>query len=121
MTNMPVPQEQFERDRARLNDLLGTAYTQGQLDLADYRELQDELFSAGSRTELARIGERLPAQYRYGEPAGASNDVSLAPGQVNDPSIRPDGTPAVRASLWFGIGAGVALMVIVVLLVLVLL
>lgn len=121
MTNMPVPGEQFERDRSRLNDLLGAAYTSGELDLADYRELQDELFTAGSRAELARIGERLPAQYRFSDPAGASNDVTLAPGQVNDPSIRPGSTPAARASSWFGIGAAVVLVAVVVLLLLALL
>lgn len=121
MTNMPVPGEQFEHDRSRLNDLLGAAYTGGHLDLVDYRELQDELFAADSRAELARIGERLPAQYRFGDPAGASNDVALAPGQVNDPAIRPGGAPAAGVSLWFGIGAGAAVVALVVLVVLALL
>ncbi|WP_316668984.1 DUF1707 domain-containing protein [uncultured Propionibacterium sp.] len=121
MTNSPVPKEQFEQDRARLNELLGRAYADGRLDLVDYHELQDQLFSADDRAELARVSGRLPVQYRFGDPAGAVNDVALAPGQVNDPSAGPGGTSVARASLGLGLGIGAAVLAVVVLLLMILL
>lgn len=121
MTNSPVPRGQLESDRSRLNDLLGRAYAGGQLDLADYHALQDELFSAGTRAELARVGERLPAQYRFGDPAGAANGVDLAPGQINEPAARPGSASLARVSLGVALGLCAAVLAVVVLLLTVLL
>lgn len=115
MTTSPMPQEPLETDRARLNELLGRAYEDGQLDLVDYRGLQDELYGASTRGDLARVSGRLPARYRFGDPAGAVNETALEPGQVNDPARPEDRSRAVPAPLLLGIGIGAAVLLLTVL------
>ena len=105
-----------EADRDELTGRLNLAYTAGDLDFDHYRELMDGVYQASHRGELVPVAQELPARYRSTAPQGATADVPLAPGEVNQPQLSGRPAPGRLLAIVAG-GVGLVLVIAVVLLV----
>jgi hypothetical protein len=105
-----------EADRDELTGRLNQAYTAGDLDFDHYRELMDGVYRASHRGELVPVAQELPDRYRGTAPQGATTDVALPPGEVNEPEPLSRPTPGRLLALVAG-GIGLVMVIAVVLLV----
>ena len=97
-------------DRDNVSARLNEAFTQGDLDVADYQTRLNALFQATQKGQLVPVVAGLPAQYRSNEPV-LGGDQAAKPGE-----LAPIGR-APSALVKAGVGASAVLVVLIILLV----